>query len=346
MRLPVFLCWLLCAVGVTASSSAAWVLWLGTHSPTKEQLLKILPLAEALGLPTSAYWIQVADLDPDQEEACLRAAIRSNPREFKALLRLALLVEFRGDRPQARRLIDQATGYHRSYKSYTAALTQAARWRDTNRIERFARLALEYCPKDADGIYSQLTGLGLADEVLAGADEKWRADYLRFLIGQSRLNEALAFQWKLGKSPQLDRYRLELCDRLFWNGQKQEAAELFAVLHPGFAVEGFFNSQLRSRPSSLGFDWRLSQHEKTKLNWRPGELEVKVSGHSQALELLSILVQARKRPVERVIPSWSGETDGLYWQLAEAGPKWKRVALMAPPGDRDRRFRLMEVHFE
>ena len=164
---------------------------------------------------------------------------------------------------------------------------------------------------------------------------------MRGLTGQTT-----AFNLRLRDCPQLDRYRLELCDRLFWNGQKQEAEELFAVLHPGFAAEGFFNLKLRSRPSSLGFDWRLSQHEKTKLNWSPGELEVKVSGHSQALELLSILVQARKRPVERVIPAWSGETDGLYWQMAEAGSRWKRVALMAPPGDRDRRFRLLEVHFE
>ncbi len=346
MRLPVFLCWLLCAVGVTVSSSAAWVLWIGTHSPTKEQLLKILPWAESLGLSTSAYWLYLADLDPEQEEVCLRAAVRSNPRDLKALLRLALMVEFSGDRPRAQQLIDQATGYHHSYKSYMAALTQAVRWRDLTRIERFASLALEYCPKDADGIYSQLTDSGLADKILSRADEKWRADYLRFLIGQSRLKEALAFHRKLGKSPQLDRYRLELSDRLFWNGQEQEAAELFAVLHPSFAVEGVFNSQLRSRPSSLGFDWRLSQHKKTQLNWRPGELEVKVSGHSQALELLSILVQSRKRPAEKVVPSWSGETDGLYWQLAEAGTRWKRVALMAPPGDRDRRFRLIEVHFE
>lgn len=346
MRLPVFLCWLLCAVGVSASSSAAWVLWLGTHSPTKEQLLSILPVAQALGLPASEYWIRLADLDPDQEEAYLRSAIRSNPGELKALLRLALIVEFQGDRPQAQQLIDQATSYHRSYKSYMSALTQAARWGDLARLERFSALALQYCPRDADGIYSQWTDPALADRVLSRADKKWQADYLRFLIGQSRLKEALAFQAKLGASPQLDRYRLELCELLFWNGHKQEAGELFAVLHPEFGAEGVFNSQLRSRPSSLGFDWRLSQHEKTKLNWRPGELEVKVSGHSQALELISILVEARKKPIERVTPSWGGETDGLYWQLADAGPKWQRITLLAPAGDRDRSFRLREVHFE
>ncbi len=288
----------------------------------------------------------LADLDPDQEEVHLRAAIRDNPRELKALLRLALIVEFRGDRHQALKLMDQATGYHRSFKSYMAALTQAARWGDATGVERFARLALEYCPRDADGIYAQLTGLGLANRVLSQVDPKWSADYLRFLIGQARLTDALQLQANLGKSPQIDRYRLELCDRLFWNGQKREASELFASQHPDFAAEGFFNLKLRTQPSSLGFDWRLSQHEKTRLNWRPGEVEVKVQGQAQALELMSILVEVRKRRLERVIPSWAGETDGLYWQFSAAGPEWQRVALVAPAGNRERSFRLMEVHFE
>ena len=127
LRLPVLLCWLLGALGLTTSTSAAWVLWTGKHSPTKEQLLKILPAAEALGMPSSAYWIGLADLDPDQEEAHLRSAVSKNPRELKALLRLALLAEFSGDRPQALKLINQATAYHRSYQSYMAALTQSAR---------------------------------------------------------------------------------------------------------------------------------------------------------------------------------------------------------------------------
>lgn len=346
MRLPVFLCWLLCAAGVTVSSSAAWVLWLGTHSPTKERLLKILPLAEALGLPASTYWVQLADLMPDQEETFLRSAIRSNPRELKAILRLALIVEFKGDRNEAKDLMDQATTYHHSFKSYMAALTQAARWQDSARVEQFASLALVYCPRDADGIFSQLSSLAVAERVLAGAGEKWRADYLRFLVSQSRLKEAMAMQQKLGRSPLLDKYRLELSDRLFWAGQREEAAELFSILHPGFASDGVFNAELRSRPSSLGFDWRLSQHEKTRLNWRPGEVEVQVGKHFQALELMSILVEARNRPVQRVVPSWGGETDGLYWQMNEFGPKWRRVVLIAPPGDRDRRFRLMAVKFE
>ena len=345
-RLPVLLCWLLAAAGLSVSSSAAWVIWTGKHSPTKEQLLQIIPAAEALSVPSSAYWLVLADLDPDREEAHLRAAIQSNPRELKALLRLALIAEFSGDRPQALKLIDQATGYHRSFKSYMAALTQAARWQDAPRMERFALLALQYCPRDADGIFAQLADSAMAKRVLAQADPKWSTDYLRFLIGQGRLTDALRHQANLPKSPQVDRYRLELCDRLFWSGQKREASELFGATHPAFAADGFFNLQLRTQPTSLGFDWRLSQHAKTSLNWRPGEIEVKALGHSEPLELMSILVEVRKKPLERVIPSWSGDTDGLYWQWTEAGPAWKRLALVAPAGNRERRFRLMEVHFE
>ncbi len=345
ISLPVLLCWLLCLIGAAASSSAAWVIWLGGHSPTNDQLLKIIPVARAFGLSTASFWLQLADLDPEREESHLRAALQSNPRELRALLRLSLLVEFSGRHTEARRLLDQATAYHRSYKSYMAALAQSARWQDTARTQRFARLALQYCPKDADGIFAQLGHSGLADQVLAGSPEKWKIDYLRFLIGQKRLTEALTHQAKLTASPLVNRYRLELCDQLFWIGYKKEAAEIFAALYPEFAAEGVFNTQLRWRPTSLGFDWRLTGHGKAKLSWRPGELEIKVAGHQEPLELVSILIEARNRSMERVIPSWDGETEGLYWQVAEAGQHWKRVALIAPPGQRERQFHLTEVRF-
>jgi hypothetical protein len=90
----------------------------------------------------------------------------------------------------------------------------------------------------------------------------------------------------------------------------------------------------------------LGGDEKLRLDWQPGELDVKVAGHERALEVLSILVGTPKQSMERVVPAWVGDTAGLYWQVADAGPGWKRVALLAPPGDQDRRFRLMEIRFE
>lgn len=287
----------------------------------------------------------MAEIHPEQEETALREALACDGRDLKVLLRLALAVEFRGDRAEAGRLVEQAMAYHRSYESYMAGLAQAARWKDDAGVERIARLALQYCPRDADGVYSHLGDIELAERVLSGSGPARRADFLRFLLGQKRLADALAFQSKLPVDESVDRLRLELCEMLFWQGQREEAGRLFAVMHPEFAEAGVYNTQLRSKPSSLGFDWRLSEQAQTRLQWRPGELEVKVGSHGQPLELISILVEKRKREIERVVPLWGGETGGLYWKVDEAGPKWKRVALVAPPGG-DRRFQLKEVRFE
>ncbi len=340
-RLPVLLCWLLSLFGAAISAGAGWVDWLGTRTPSEQNL----PLAEALGLPTARYWVALADLRSKREEECLRRAVQADDRYLPALLRLALIEEFRGDRHLARAWVDRAVGTHRSYQAYMAALTQAARWKDEARIVSLARQALAYCPRDADGIYSQLGALPLANKALAGADPGRRGDYLRYLLGQDRTLEALQYQSGLPPSQLVNRYRLELCERLFWKGRQTEASDLFGTLHPEFKSEGRYNLRLLTEPSSLGFDWRLRTDGKIQSTWRPGELELNLRSQGAPVEILSILVEDRGHSVSKVMALWSGQTEDLNWRVEEISPRWKRVALVASPG-KDRRFQLKEVRFE
>ena len=290
------------------------------------------------------YWLQLADLDPEQEQQHLQRALAADPRSLKALLRLALLDEFAGQRQQARRRIDEAIAYHHSYESYMAALTQAARWKELDRLEQMASLALRFSPRDADGVYAQMKGLSDVDRVLAAEGLGRRSDYLRFLVGQKRLGEALTYQNRLPQSPTLEKLRLELCEALFWQGDREQASQLFATLHAEFGQRGYFNERFRSRPSSLGFDWRLSEDRRLQLQWRPGEMEIKVAELKQSLEVLSILVEPRGRLL-RVAPLWSGETQDLRWEISDLDSRYKRVVLVAPAGAA-RNFKLLEARFE
>jgi hypothetical protein len=344
LRLPALLCCLLCLAATCYSTSAAWVVWLGSQSPSLSTLQQILPTATWLGLPTAKYWLQVADLDPDQEHRHLEQALAADPRALKALLRLALLEEFSGRRQQARQRLEEAIAYHHSYESYMAALTQAARWKELARVEQMASLALRYSPRDADGVYAQLKGVADVDRVLAPEGLGRRSDYLRFLVGQKRLGEALSYQSRLPPSPSLEKLRLELSEALFWNGHREQASQLFGTIYAEFAERGYFNERFRSRPSSMGFDWRLSEDRRVQLHWRPGEMEVKLAELPASLEVLSILVEGRGR-LGRVVPLWNGETEGLRWEVADLGGRWKRVVLVAPAGAA-RNFKLLEARFE
>jgi len=341
-RLPVLLCWLLGLMGAAYSSSAAWVCWQGSNKSSIESLERAIPLAERLSVPTAGYWLALADLETDKEEQHLRRALQANERSLAALSRLAILEEFRGRREEARALTDQAIRYHRSFKSYMAGLTQASRWGEVGRVEQLAQGALIYSRRDADGVYAQLPDVGMADRILSG---QRRTDYFRFLIGQKRYDEALTYETKLERSTPANRHRLELSEVLFWQGRREQSSQLFATLHAEYGTEGVYNARLQMRPSSLGFDWRLSEDPLVRLDWRPGEIAVKLAERQRELEVLSLLIRPKRGKVSRVQPIWTGETAELYWKLEELGDRFQRVALVVPAGG-ERRFQLKEVHFE
>jgi hypothetical protein len=344
-RLPLLLCWLLCFSGAIISSSAAWVGWLGAQSPSIETIHRVLPVASALGIRESQYWISLAELEPEKEEQHLRRVIQSDPRCLPALLRLSLLAEFRSDRREARRLQDEALAHHRSYRTYMAALAQAARWKEPARTQWLGKQALRYCPRDRDGVFAQLGSLEIAESVLGSEALELREDYLRYLIGQMRVDDALDYQTRLPRLASIDQRRLELCELLFWRERREQASKLFTQMHPEFGSDGTYNGRLRSKPSSLAFDWRITNDAKAQWNWRPGEIEIKLAEHDEPLELMSIYANVGDTRLGRVAPNWIGETTGLYWKLDAQGTGWKRVALVAPPGG-PRNFRIHEVRLE
>ena len=343
MSLPVFLYRLLCLSGAAVSASAAWVCWLGAHSPTIENLKFLAQTNYVLSLPAAAPWLALADLDPTREAQHLSSALAADPRNLIALLRLSLLAEFAGDPDKAEALLDQATVYQHSYQSYMAALTQASRSHHRDRVAHFASLALRYCPRDADGVYTHFLDLAQASQILASTDEARQNDFFRFLLGQHRLADAQNYQAKLHSSASVDRYRLELCDLLFWDKQEAAAVALFSKLHPEFVESNTFNTQFRSQPTSLAFDWRLTRHRAVQITWRPGELDVKVDPCDAPLELLSLFVAIRRNP--RLSPLWQGDTQGLSWHIDAATPTSSRVSLLASPGSA-RRFQLLGVRIE
>lgn len=322
-RLPALTCWLLCLLGATASSGAAWVRWLGLHSPTLNPL-------------------KLADLDPDREVAHLTDALAQDPRNLSALLRLTLHAEFQGNLTRSALLLAEATRFHHSYKSYMAALGFASRRNQPESVQRLAALAFQFCPGDADGIYMLLGPVSPAQTMIPPARQ---ADYFRFLLGQNRLDEALQLQTALPPGDEFDRHRLALSERFMLNREFDTAASLFTRFHPDFQTTGQFNLHFETQPLSLAFDWRLTQNPAASLHWRPAELEVDIGVTTAPLEVVSIFLAARSTPKRRAFPMWSGQTRGLVWELFDAAPGWHRLALTAPAGPM-RRFKLTGMRLE
>ncbi|WP_162179960.1 tetratricopeptide repeat protein [Bryobacter aggregatus] len=320
-----------------SSAGAAWARWLGSHFPTQASLEESIQVSRLFSMRTSRELLLLADRDPEREQFYLTEALREDPRNLSALLRLSLHAEFAGDQQASNLYLQQALHTHHSFQTYMAALNQAARRGDPQGIQHYASLALAYCPRDADGVYRQLGELSEAEKVV-----RVRPDFLRYLIGQNRLAEALAYEQKFRRGDPVDRYRLDLADRLLLSGQYEQAAALFSRLHPEFQQEGRFNVRFEQQPTSLAFDWRLAKHPSVTTQWRPGTLEVELGPHQNPVEVASIFTRELRQGA--VSSLWTGDTQGLAWQIASAAPGWQRVGLTVPAGAA-RRFQLSEVRF-
>ncbi len=342
--LPALLLLLLCFTGAVVSSSAAWVQWLGQESSNRDLLERILPAGEKLGVRTAPAWFRLAELDPDREQRWLEESVRCDPRYLPARFRLSLAAEFSSQRDAARAHIEAATHFHRSHQAFLAALAQAVRWGERERVVPLARQALRYCPRDADGIYLQLDRDEAALVVAAAGPHRQR-DYLRFLLGQNRLADAVWYEAQVGADAEWEALRLEICERLWLSGERASAAMLFGRLRPEFARAGIYNARFEQEPTSLGFDWRLSQQKGVRIGWRPGELEIQLEELAAAAELISIFVQEKEGRPARLTPIWTGDTEQLRWEARQAGERWKRYALLAPAG-KARRIQIREVRFE
>lgn len=343
-RLSVLMCWMLAVAGGIYSIGVAAVGWLSRPDATQQQLETAVAWGPLLGLQISQNWLRLADMAPEREDAFVEQALEADPRNLTALLRLALRREFAGDRNAARDLVTRATTAHRTYPAFMAALTQAARWKEPARIETLAATALEYCPRDADGVWAQLPNLAVARRVLARRPS-FQEDYLRYLIATDRADDARDLAASLPRNERFDHRRTELVELLWRKGLREEAGELFSSLSPEFDSEGTFNTRLRSRPTSIGFDWRISNDPAVQLDWRPGDLRIHLQPVTKDIEILSTWIRASKEDPRLVVPLWTGDTTGMNWRIESAGGPWRRVSLVAPAGA-ERRIALAEVRYE
>jgi hypothetical protein len=343
-RLPLLLCLLLALSGAALSAGVAWVQWIGTFSMNPTLLERWLPLAASAGLPTAPFWLRLAELYPDSQQRFYSLALAAEPRCLPARLGLALAAEFAGNPTEARLHIDTALSQHKTYRTFMAALTQAARWGETDRTISLARQALRYCPRDADGLFSQLTP-AQASSALNDSPPSLRQQYFRFLLGQQRWRDALAFSKQIENSAESRPLRFDLAEQLFWLGEREAAATLFAQIEPEFARTATYNLDFSRQPSSLAFDWRLTGDPAAQLDWRPGQLAITLKPLSAPLPLISLLLDSRRKAIRYVRPVWTGETSGLIWQITTVSPGWQRAELTAPPGP-SRAFTLSQVSFE
>jgi len=282
--------------------------------------------------------MSLAELSPAREKDYLQLAAADRYPPAAALIRLSLLAELAGALPESVQWMDAALAARRQYKTYFAALSQAARLGDEARFLRLGPATLSLCPGSADAVFHLLAAHPRGAQIVQTAPIQRREDYLRYLIGQEKYLEALEYQGSLGRGPLVEGYRRDLAERLILNGLWAEAARL----HPRPETGGVQNARFEAEPTSLAFDWRLAQGEGVSFDWRPGQLAVRIGRVSAPKELLSQFVRCPGEREPTLIPRWSGEVRGLVWRQERVHPEWVRVALIAEAGV-EREFQLEEV---
>jgi hypothetical protein len=285
-----------------------------------------------VGVRTAVGWYRLVNLAPEQEERWLRETLKRDERHLGALLREALRREFAGEVEEAQRFSRKAVEFHRSFKSYMAALSQAVRLGDGARVPELAAGALRYCPRDADAVY-ELVEYAVMREVVAKFGPARQRDYLRYLVGRQEWERALEHEGSVARDEAGDRLRLELSERLFWSGRRTEAAAIYGILAPEFRETGAYNLNFAGEPSGLGFDWRMRQGRGVRTAWRPGELELVVDALAEPVDLLSLVVHRRAVRRGQVEPLWSGDTPGMRWRVETLDEEWRRVVLVAGAGE-------------
>jgi hypothetical protein len=347
---------MLALLAACESALVAWVVWCGAQSTQIQFLEQAVTWSERLHLPAhvarTRAFLALADLQPDRQPTLLASAFRNDPRNAKLLERLAVEAEFSGDPPQAERLLDQLTQAHRAYRSFVLAAGQAARAQNLRRRDRFAALALTYCPRQSDEIFMLYSDWQQLAPILQAHSLERRIDYLRFLIGANRLREGLYFQVSLPSHPTADQLRLTLSERFLLARDFTNAAALFERVHESWRGDTLFNANFAIQPSGIGFDWRLSQDPAVRADWRPGVLELQLTNLATPLELLSMY--HRSRPPDPAIPNptiprpspiWHGDVRGLEWRVEPVADGAHRISLWATAGP-PRQFTLRELRLQ
>ncbi|GAB4408543.1 MAG: hypothetical protein OHK0021_19010 [Bryobacter sp.] len=315
------------------SATLAYTGWLAADPTQRARLEKAMWLSEKLGLDRRALAMSLAELVPERERDYLEIAVAEGRAKPAALQRLALLEEFAGKRTEAEAYLDRAVASAKQYPVFLAAVAQAQRFGQEDKMLRRAREALLYCPRDADDLFLLLRPSRRAEEALRGARADQRIDFLRFLIGQKDYLRALEYQGELTgfndprPSQRLVDLRRELAERLILAREWRAAERLYPA-----GPWGIRNADFRDEPTSLGFDWRLGQGEGLKVNWRPGLLTIDTEPRDAPKEVLSQYVrmpQGERGDLEILA---DGDRGRFRWKREELEASWVRLALEVSAG--------------
>jgi tetratricopeptide (TPR) repeat protein len=240
--------------------------------------------------PPAAYFLRLADLDPDHATDWLDAALQANPRLASAWIAKGLAAERNGDfQPAERDLLQAASIDHR----YLPAWTLTNFYFRRNRHADFWVWARRGAALTYDD-FRPLLALAHAVEPdpravienLGNGKKLLQAD-LDYLAQHNRLDDAQQIARLLvQREPAVARPRLiALAELQIRAGRARDALELWnAVSTPldagrrDYENGALANGDLATAPSNTAFDWRLPGTEGCRPDWQPGQISFSLSG--------------------------------------------------------------------
>lgn len=239
------------------------------------------------------YFERLAELEPDNSEEWLDAAIRTNPRDSSAWIANGLAAERHNDVQAAELDLLQAARIDQRYLPAWTLTNFYFRQADSGeyRQEFFWRWARRTASLTYDD-FRPLLALAhsfepsprTVIEKLGDGTPLLRAD-LDYLVQQGHLDqaqEAARVLMQRRRDQKEDAPRLiALADRQIRAGRAPDALELWnAVSAPLDPDRGTIlgNQDLMTEPTGLAFDWRLPRGDGLTSTWRPAWLSFSLSG--------------------------------------------------------------------
>ncbi len=319
----------------------------GSESPQRAMALQGTAVA-------GEFAQRLADRDPSRARPILDYIVQVvNPRSSAGWIELGQLDEAEGDSTGAERCFLQAAAVDHQY---LPAWTLANFYFRRGEPEQFwpwaARAASLSADRLADSDLVPLLRLCDGFEAdperllahFAGA-RRIQAAYLRFLIAESRLDDAQKVALKMTGDHSNDPYLIDLADRQLRAGHPESAVPLWNAASGLPAIEPargrpLFNGELTQAPMNLGFDWYVMRLDGIEPTWRPGELVFDILGSQpercvmleQAVYLIPVSFRLRFDYKTGGSPS-----SGIHWALnSEEGPEiapspdWREAAFDLP----------------
>jgi tetratricopeptide (TPR) repeat protein len=251
-----------------------------------------------------------------------------NPRDSSAWMALGLAAEQAGDVNRASEYLLRAEKVDRQYlPAWTAANFF---YRQPNDVQ-FWRAAVQAAAMSYDDpaplidLVDHREARAVAALERLGDTPRLERGYLRFLIGQSRWQEAREVAAKLAsrRDPQDGELLVSFTDRLIAAGQMEASLQLT-------------NGDFRMRPSGHGFDWRVATPPGGAFHWEPGRLRFWLaSSTADACPLLDqwvMFASGKYRLRFQYRTEGLAERTGLRWVVSRegieeaAGGAWARAA--------------------